>query len=251
MMPLQLNADAGESYGPWTMGRDEDLMPYLDRVNLACGFHASDPDTLRKSVRLAKQHQVLIGAHPGYPDRVGFGRRSLACTPEEIENLLLYQLGALSAFCIAEGVPLSYVKPHGALYHDMMRQPEVFDAILQAISRFDSSLPLVILATADSARYQAQAAEKGIELLLEAFADRAYQEDGFLAPRSLAGSVYQDQGQILAQASCFARQKPIQSIQGQPLNLQADLLCVHGDNPESLATVRAIRQLIDSLGEEG
>jgi UPF0271 protein len=249
-MPLRLNADAGESYGPWVMGQDEALMPYLDMANLACGFHASDPDTLRKSVRLATQHRVLIGAHPSYQDRVGFGRRSLACTPEEIENLMLYQLGALSAFCAAEGTQLSYVKPHGALYHDMMQHPHVFAAILKAVHRFDSRLPLVILATADSASYQAQANEHGIELLLEAFADRAYQENGFLAPRNLANSVYNDPGQILAQAHCFARGLPIQSLQGQPLRLQADLLCVHGDNPESLATVKAIRELLDSLGEE-
>ncbi|WP_404414946.1 5-oxoprolinase subunit PxpA [Marinospirillum sp.] len=249
-MPLKLNADAGESYGPWVMGQDETLMPYIDMANLACGFHASDPDTLRKSVRLATQHRVLIGAHPSYQDRVGFGRRSLECTPEEIENLLLYQLGALSAFCAAEDTELSYVKPHGALYHDMMRHPHVFAAILKAVQRFDSRLPLVILATADSAVYQAQADEYGIQLLREAFADRAYQEDGFLAPRSQTHSVYSDPGQILAQAHCFAQGQPIQTLQGQPLNLQADLLCVHGDNPESLATVKAIRELLDSLGEE-
>lgn len=246
-MPLKLNADAGESYGPWVMGQDEALMPFIDMANLACGFHASDPDTLRQSVHLAAQHQVMIGAHPSYPDLLGFGRRSLNCTPEEITNLMLYQLGAISAFCQAENTQLSYVKPHGALYHDMMRQPQVFAALLEAIHLFDPQLSLVILATGDSAFYQDKAAARGVNLLLEAFADRAYLNDGFLAPRSQAGSVYHTREQILAQARCLARGESIQSLYGQPLNLQADLLCVHGDNPESLATVKALRQLLDSL----
>lgn len=149
MARLLLNADVGESLGPWVMGNDPALMPLLDLANIACGFHASDQDTMRTTVRLAVEHGVTIGAHPAYPDLVGFGRRSMACTPEQVENLILYQLGALSAVCRAEGTQLHYVKPHGALYNDMARNQELLAAVMRGVSAFSQDLVLVVPATTD------------------------------------------------------------------------------------------------------
>ncbi|MEC7377271.1 MAG: 5-oxoprolinase subunit PxpA, partial [Pseudomonadota bacterium] len=180
MATLKLNADMGESFGPWVMGLDHEVMPHVDLANIACGFHASDPDVMRKTVRLAKRHGVGIGAHPAYPDLVGFGRRSMACSPEEIENLVLYQLGALQGICRAEGTGLCYVKPHGALYNDMARDPERFAAVARAVRAFDPELPLMTLAMRDTSALKAQAEEQGVTLWFEAFADRAYDSDGRL-----------------------------------------------------------------------
>ena len=144
-MGIKLNCDMGESFGIWKMGLDEEIMPYIDMANLACGFHASDALTMNKSVLLAKKNNVTIGAHPGYQDLVGFGRRSMSCSDEEISSLVLYQMGALSAFCKAHETCVSYVKPHGGLYHDMMNKENVFKSILSAISSYDKSIKLMIL----------------------------------------------------------------------------------------------------------
>lgn len=247
MAKLLLNADMGESFGSWTMGQDEAVMPFVNLANVACGFHAADPDTMRRTVQLAKRHGVSIGAHPAYPDLVGFGRRTLACSPAEIENMVLYQLGALSALCRAEGTRVSYIKPHGALYNDMMRDEHKLVAVMKAVAAFDASLPLMLMATANPAPAQALAARHGIGLWFEAFADRAYDAEGFLVSRSLPGAVHHQTAQILEQARRIATGTPLVANDGSELPLQADTLCVHGDNPESIAAVRAIRQLLDTL----
>lgn len=247
MAKLLLNADVGESFGRWQLGQDDAVMPFIDQANIACGFHASDPDTMRRTVQLAKRHGVSVGAHPAYPDLVGFGRRTLACSPSEIENLVLYQLGALDALCRAEGIRVSYVKPHGALYHDMMRDEHKLAAVMQAVAAFDASLPVMLMATANPAPAHALAAHHGISLWFEAFADRAYDGEGFLLSRSLPGAVFHSPQQILDQARRIALGEPLAASDGSPLVLQADTLCVHGDNAESIAAVRAIRQLMDTL----
>ncbi|SFB81558.1 UPF0271 protein [Marinospirillum celere] len=247
---LKLNADMGESFGAWVMGQDDKVMPFVDLANIACGFHASDPQVMRKTVRLAKQHGVQVGAHPSYPDLVGFGRRSLACSPEEIENLVLYQVGALHAFCQAEGVSLAYIKPHGALYNDMVRDPQIFMAVLKAVRAWDQDLPLMTLATRDTSQASALAEEAGVTLWFEAFADRAYDAEGFLVSRREPGAVHQDADKILAQARCLTLGEPLTTLDGSSLTLAADTLCVHGDNDESIAAVKAIRQLLDDLEEQ-
>lgn len=247
MPRLLLNADMGESFGAWTMGQDEAVMPFVDLANVACGFHAADPDTMRRTVRLAKRHGVRVGAHPAYPDLVGFGRRTLACSPTEIENMVLYQLGALDALCRAEGTRVSYLKPHGALYNDMMRDQHKLAAVMRAVAAFDARLPLMLMATANPAPAQALAARHGISLWFEAFADRAYDAEGFLVSRSLPGAVHHQTTQILEQARRIATGQPLIANDGSELRLQADTLCVHGDNPESIAAVKAIRQLLDTL----
>lgn len=247
MQKILLNCDMGESFGAWTMGMDEAVMPHVDCANIACGFHASDPSIMRRTVALAVQHNVRIGAHPSYPDLVGFGRRSMNCSAQEVEDLLLYQIGALDGICRAEGGRLSYVKPHGALYNDMMRKPELLRAVLRAVARFDVSLPLMLLARRDNTKAEALAAEQGIRLWFEAFADRGYDADGYLLPRNQPGAVHHDAECILQQALTFARGEALCASDGSALLLQADSLCVHGDNAESVAVVARIRAALDAL----
>ena len=250
MKPLLLNADMGESFGPWVMGMDHAVMPHVDLANIACGFHASDPDVMRRTVRMAAEHSVGIGAHPAYPDLVGFGRRSMAFSAEEIENLVLYQVGALAAMCRAEGTEIRYVKPHGALYNDMTRDPEIFSAVARAIRAYGSGLPLMTLATRDTSSIRELARAQDLTLWFEAFADRAYDADGRLVSRSQPGAVHHDPGAILDQAQRIAKGQPLTASDGSELLLTADTLCVHGDNEESVASVRAIRQMLNQLKEQ-
>ncbi|WP_100640398.1 5-oxoprolinase subunit PxpA [Marinobacter salexigens] len=241
---MLLNCDIGESYGAWTMGLDDQVMPFIDQANIACGFHASDPLVMHNTVRLALQHKVALGAHPAYPDLQGFGRRPMVCSPEEIHAMVLYQVGALSQIAAAQGGRLSYVKPHGALYNDMMRNEAVLRAILGALSQTADKLALMAMTTANNQSLKALCAEYEIELLLEAFADRAYDEEGYIISRSHPGAVHNDADVILQQVMAIARGDAIQTVTGKPLYLEADTLCVHGDNPESVAAVRFIRQAL-------
>lgn len=245
-VPL-LNCDMGESFGNWTLGMDADVMPYVDCANIACGFHASDPHVMRRTVALAAEHGVNIGAHPGYPDLMGFGRRSLACTPAEAEDLVLYQIGALAGICQAEGTRLHYIKPHGALYNDMARDMALLEGVMRAVRAYDPGLPLMLMATADPAPSRQLAAEMGITIWFETFADRAYDSHGHLASRRLPNAVHHDQASIVAQAVTLAKGEPLAAMDGTPLQLPCDTLCVHGDNPESIAAVRAIREAFQAL----
>lgn len=175
---LLLNCDIGESFGAWVMGMDAQVMPFIDCANIACGFHAGDPSVMRKTVGLALRHGVTIGAHPAYPDLNGFGRRSMKCSPEEIRDLLHYQIGALDGICRAQGGRVEYVKPHGALYNDMMANPEILRAVLSAVKEYDADVAVMILSTVDNELSQSIANEYGVRLMFEAFADRAYTSKG-------------------------------------------------------------------------
>lgn len=246
MSRLLLNCDIGESFGAWTMGLDAEVMPLIDCANIACGFHAGDPGTMRRTIALAVQHRVSIGAHPGYPDLVGFGRRSLACSPAEVEDLMLYQIGALDGLCRAQGARVSYVKPHGALYQDMMRDPAILAAVMRAVAAYDAQLPLMLMSTRDNSAAQAIGDEQGVTLWFEAFADRAYDGDGYLVSRSLPGAVHHDPEQVVAQALTLARGEPLLASDGSDLPLKAHTLCVHGDNPSSVAAVKRIREALEA-----
>lgn len=241
---IKLNCDLGESFGPWTMGQDAAMMPLIDQANIACGFHASDPLTMRRTVRLALEHDVSIGAHPGYPDLVGFGRRSMPFEHEELVALLRYQVGALDAIARAEGGRVDYVKPHGALYNDMMRSLAILRAVLEAVAGLGGGLALMALARADNAPTRELADEHGVPLILEAFADRAYAPDGSLQPRDRAGAVLESAETIAAQALRLARSEPMGLEDGSALILTADSLCVHGDTPQALTAVQAIREAL-------
>lgn len=246
---LLLNCDMGESFGSWSMGLDEKVMPLVDMANVACGFHASDPVTMTRTVMLAKHEGTSIGAHPSYPDLVGFGRRSMQCHPQEIVALIQYQAGALAGIARAHGLSIGHIKPHGALYNDMMRDHDILRAVLEGVATYDARLPLLVMATADNEPVEKIAAEFGVPLLFEAFADRAYDAQGYLVPRSVAGSVYHEVGQIVEQSVKLARDGVVTTLDGQDVKLSADTLCVHGDNEESVRAVKQIRQALDGLYE--
>jgi 5-oxoprolinase (ATP-hydrolysing) subunit A len=240
---MKLNCDLGESFGSWTMGLDAEAMPHIDMANIACGFHAGDADVMAKTLQLAKTHGVLIGAHPSYPDLQGFGRRSMALSHNEIVNCLRYQIGALDGMAQSAGLTLSYVKPHGALYNDMMDKACVFAAVLDAVAGYYKPLKLMILATASAQQHQQLADEKGVTLLFEAFADRRYTDEGKLTPRSQPGAVLHET-EMLAQVSQLVKHGSVITASGKILHLRADTLCVHGDNQAAIAQVEKIKALL-------
>ncbi|MFV0573864.1 MAG: 5-oxoprolinase subunit PxpA [Vibrio sp.] len=243
---MKLNCDLGESFGNWPLGKDEEVMPYIDMANIACGFHASDPDVMAKTIQLALDHQVQIGAHPGYDDKKGFGRRSIPHSYNEIKNLVMYQIGAMEGMCKLYGGVVSYVKPHGALYNDMMANEQVYRAIVEAISQSNVHLPLMILARVDNSAYQKIAQENGVDLLYEAFADRAYDEHGYLVSRQVEGSVYHEENKIIAQVIQLVKKGSVQTLAGDEIALQADTICVHGDNDKSIAVIARLRKELES-----
>jgi UPF0271 protein len=230
---IDLNCDLGESFGPYVMGADAEVMPLITSANVACGFHAGDPSVMRRTVRLAKQHGVSVGAHPGFRDLVGFGRRELKCSPDEIYADVLYQIGALAAVCRAEGVRLHHVKPHGALYNMACAHREMARAVTAAVADFDRSLVLFALPGSELHR---AGLEAGLRVACEAFADRRYNEDGSLVPRGLPGAVLEDEAEAEAQVCRMV------------LSGKADTICVHGDNPRAIAFIRRIRQRLLAEG---
>ena len=241
---MKLNCDLGESFGAWTMGQDEEVMPYIDMANVACGFHASDPSIMARTVTLARAHGVQIGAHPSYQDLAGFGRRSIDHSADEIRGLMWYQLGALEGICRAHGTTVEYVKPHGALNNDMMRDTVTLQAVMEAVAAYHDGLPLMIPATVHSPEDSALADSLGLSLIFEVFADRAYDDNGRLVPRSQPGAVHEDPDTIVAQAMTLATKGGLYSRSGQWLTLPADSLCVHGDNAQALAATRAVRSAL-------
>lgn len=233
----------GESFGVYKMGMDEQIMPYIDMANLACGFHASDPVTMHRSIRSAKVHGVEIGAHPSYPDLVGFGRREMVCSSEEVVSFILYQLGALEALCQSYDRRVSYLKPHGALYNSMMKEPEIFKTIAKAVSKYDSSIQLMTLSSTHNDHYEEIAQKYGISLLYEVFADRAYTDEGFLVPRGQKGAVISDENEVLSRARLLFDKGEIETISGKKLQLKADTICVHGDNEAAVELIKLLHKL--------
>jgi len=240
---MKLNCDLGESLGSWTMGLDEKVMPHIDQANIACGFHAGDPLVMQKTLALAKENNVSVGAHPGYPDLVGFGRRSMNCSTEELIALVMYQVAAIDGVAKSIGIELAYVKPHGALYNDMMVKKDVRDAILCALSRYHRPLKLMLQATPNIEEHRAEAKQYNIEILSEAFADRCYDDDGKLLARTKPGAVH-NKAQMLAQVKQLKEHGCVTSVSGNILTLNADSLCVHGDNIEGVQAIESIRELI-------
>lgn len=245
---IDINADAGESYGPWRMGADEHLFPSLTSVNVASGFHAGDPVTMRRTVDLAARHGVAVGAHPGFPDRDGFGRRDLAMSPDELRDAVLYQLGALDAFLRPAGGRLHHVKPHGALHHRIVRDESAADAVARAIRDFDPELPFVVLAGPGGELMRRAGADHGLTLVPEAFPDRGYLASGHLAPRSRADALVTDPEAAAARAVRMATGEEIATVDGGVARLEARTLCIHGDNPGAAAIARAIRDALEAAG---
>ena len=247
-MKIDLNCDMGESFGAYTVGMDAEVMPHITSANIACGFHAGDPMVLGKTVILAKKHGVAIGAHPGYPDLMGFGRRNMACSPEEITAYITYQVGALMAFAAANGLTVQHVKPHGALYN--MAQPDetLMKAICRAVAAVDSSLILVALAGKWAKRNRDIAESYGLRIAFEAFPDRAYTPEGTLQSRKEAGAVIKDPSTVAQRALKMAKEGKVIAIDGSELAIAPDTLCVHGDTPGAVALVRQIHQVLTDNG---
>ncbi|CAM2977326.1 UPF0271 protein [Pseudoalteromonas atlantica] len=242
---MKLNCDLGESFGAWKMGLDDEVMPHIDMANIACGFHGGDPDVIADTLYLAKQHSVQIGAHPSYPDQQGFGRRSMALSAQELTNCLHYQIAALDGMAKVQGLTLSYVKPHGALYNDMMKNDHILQTVITAIAHYPAPLKLMLLATKDSAKHTFAANSLGVDLILEAFADRQYTDEGHLVSRHLDGSVH-DKPALLAQVKQLLTDGCVTTRSGNTLNLNANSLCVHGDNAAGIALIKEIKSLCAS-----
>lgn len=245
-MMIDLNADLGEGFGPYRLGDDAALLPSISSANIATGFHAGDPAIMRETVGQAKDLGVGIGAHPGYPDRRGFGRRELvAPDPDRIYADVLYQLGALAAFCRAAAATLAHVKPHGALYNQAMREPAVAEPIADAVAAFDPTL--IVVAQPESALLAAAEAN-GLRVAREGYADRAYRADGRLVPRAEAGAVIHDSARVAARAVKMVCDGVVESVDGTSLALRIDTLSVHGDTPGAAELARAIRAALTAAG---
>ncbi|WP_294962246.1 5-oxoprolinase subunit PxpA [Sulfurimonas sp.] len=242
---IKLNCDMGESFGIWQMGTDEQIMSHISLANLACGFHASDAVTMNRSVELAKKHDVTIGAHPAYQDLVGFGRRSMTCSSKEISSIVLYQLGALDSFCKLHNTKVSYLKPHGALYNDMMKDEGIYKAILSAIASFDKNIKLMILSVPNYKEYEELAASYNIELLYEVFADRNYNDDGSLVARTQVDAVVEDEKEVIQRVKMLQNDGYIKSINGKKLLLKADTICVHGDGENALSFIKGLKKVLN------
>ncbi len=248
MRTIDLNCDMGESFGTYQHGRDEDIIEYISSANVACGWHAGDALVMNRTVRLAAAHGVGVGAHPSYPDLMGFGRRNMDCSADEIRDYLIYQIGALSGFCAANKVEMRHVKPHGSLYLTAVENKTVAAAIAEAIVSVDPNLILVALAGSKGALMSSIGEQFGLKVVCEAFPDRAYTPNGTLVSRRLPGAVISDPDQVAERALKMAKEGKVVTTDGTEIDLEMHTLCVHGDNPAAVELVNSIRGLLESNG---
>ena len=242
---LDLNCDLGESFGAYTIGCDEQVIPYITSANIACGYHAGDPTVMHRSVELCCRYGVQVGAHPGLPDLAGFGRRRMQITPAEAADCVAYQIGALRAFCDEVGVPLHHVKPHGALYNMAAKDRPLADAICRAVQK---AAPGAILLALSGSEMETAARAIGLPVACEVFADRGYRPDGTLVPRGTPGAMIEDETQAIARVVRMAREGKVTACDGSEVELRADSVCVHGDGPKALAFVEKLREALPADG---
>jgi UPF0271 protein len=247
---IDMNSDVGESFGVYKLGLDEEVIPHITSANIACGFHGGDPGVMRKTISLAKQYGVEVGAHPGFPDLIGFGRRNVDATLEEIQDDVVYQMGALQAFAISQGLRLQHVKPHGALYNMAVANQRIWEATAEAVAKVDREVILVVLASSRREPLQEIGRRYGIRIAFEAFPDRAYRSDGSLVPRREKGAVIHDHEIVAKRALKMALEGKVIAIDGTEIELKADTLCVHGDNPAAVQMVKKIREDLKAAGVE-
>ncbi len=238
-MDIQLNCDMGEGYS-----FDEDIFPYIHMANLACGYHAGDDKTMQKSILLALKHDVAIGAHISYKDIENFGRKSIKYSDKELEAICRSQINTLHTFCKNSSTKFSYIKPHGAMYNDMMKDDNIFQVIVKAISAHNQDIKMMILSTQNNQKYQKIASPYGIELIYEVFADRNYTREGFLVPRSDEDAVIYDIDLVINRIKNLKENGYLEAIDGTKLNIQADTICVHGDNEKALDFVKQLNTLL-------
>lgn len=246
-MQVDLNCDLGESFGRYRLGEGKAMLRVVTSANVACGLHAGDPPVMQQTVRLAGQLGVAVGAHPGYPDLQGFGRRAMALSPDELEAFVLYQLGALEGFARAAGVRLAHVKPHGAMYNTIARDPQLAAAVVRAAAAFD---PHIIVVTLPGSAVAEAARALGLPVALEGFADRAYQADGTLVPRSRPGALIPDPTQAAERAVRMITRGEVETIDGQVIALNVHTLCIHGDTPGAVRIAAGLREALEDAGIE-
>ncbi len=245
MYCVDLNCDLGESFGCYTLGMDEKVIPFISSANIACGFHASDPIIMERTVDLAKENGVKVGAHPGFPDMMGFGRRNMQISTSEAKAYITYQIGALYAFCKCSGIPLSHVKPHGALYNMAGKDYSLAKAICEGIYEFDSNLILYALSNSEMIR---AANATGLRSLKEVFADRAYEEDGSLVARSKEGAMITDEDTSIRRVIRMIKEGKVEAISGKDIAIEAETICIHGDGLKALEFANKIHHALDKEG---
>lgn len=247
MNKIDLNCDLGESFGNYKLGLDEEVIKYISSANIACGYHASDPLVMSQSVKSAKENGVAVGAHPGFPDLMGFGRRNMSVQPNEAKAYVQYQVGALSAFCRANGVKLCHVKPHGALYNMAGKDYALSKAICEGIYEID---PDIILLGLSGSQMLKAAADTGLRCAMEVFADRAYEEDGSLVARTKPGAVITDENESIGRVIGMVKNGTVTAITGKEIPIQAQSVCVHGDGVKALEFVKKIKAALENEGIE-
>ncbi|MVX64782.1 5-oxoprolinase subunit PxpA [Clostridium chromiireducens] len=245
MYKVDLNCDLGESFGNYKLGLDEEVISYISSANVACGFHASDPLVMAHTVKLAKESGVCIGAHPGFPDLVGFGRRNMNVSPREAKAMVQYQIGALDAFCTAAGIKMCHVKPHGALYNMAGKDLKLAEAICEGI--FEINPELILLALSGSEMVSA-AQSIGLKVAREAFADRAYEEDGSLVARTKEGAMITDEDVAINRVIKMVKENKVEAITGKDIPIKVDSICVHGDGEKALEFVKKIKARLELEG---
>lgn len=245
MYYVDLNSDLGESFGNYKLGMDEEILQYVSSANVACGWHAGDALVMEQTVALAKEFSTAVGAHPGFPDLMGFGRRNMAVTPEEAKVYVKYQLGALQAFAKSAGIPIQHVKPHGALYNMAAVDEKLARAMAEAVYEVDKDIIFMGLA---GSKMLTASEEIGLKTASEVFADRAYNDDGTLVSRKLPGAVIKDKDLAIKRVVRMVKEGKVESINGKDIDIKADSICVHGDNPKALEFVKNIRETLLAEG---
>ena len=245
MYKADLNSDLGESFGNYKIGRDEDVIPLISSANVACGYHASDPVVMDRTIRLVKEAGIAAGAHPGFPDLMGFGRRNLAVSPAEAKAYVTYQLGALDAFMKTIGVPMQHVKPHGALYNMAAKDAALAEAVCEAVKEYNPDLIVLALFGGELEKASKRA---GLRTASECFADRAYEEDGTLVSRRKEGAVIRDEDLAIDRTIRMVKERKVRTVTGVDIPMDAQSVCVHGDNEKALSFVQRIREAFDREG---
>ena len=241
MAHIDLNSDIGESFGTYTLGMDEEILKVVTSANIVCGFHAGDPLVMQKTVSMAAANNVGIGAHPGFPDLVGFGRRSMAASPKEVYAMTVYQIGALDAFAKSVGAKLRHVKPHGALYNMAGADEKLSDAICQAVYKVN---PELILFGLSNSKLIESAKKLGLKTASEVFADRTYQKDGSLTPRKMPGAMIIEEARSIDQVLQMVKDKTVKTLTGETIPVEADTVCVHGDGEHALQFSKKIKETL-------